>query len=130
MPFYAALCFHPAPPSLVKVTSRSACVYSMQNIGRNACGYVRSEWVWSPAGAAYSLTPSVPEREQSPQPALLCCSHTYNSLPLCAAYIGQRNILTCKRIIRMQIWSVFPQKFYRVFSKMTDFCSCPRGSFT
>lgn len=45
-------------------------VRALQTAGRSARGgYVR-EWVWSPAGAAYSLTQTVPERKQSPRPAL------------------------------------------------------------
>lgn len=48
----------------------SVCVLAAERREECAWGYVR-EWVWSPAGAASSLTRAVPERGQSPRPALL-----------------------------------------------------------
>ena len=88
-------------PSLVNTTPQSVCERLVQNIGRNVWGYVRDEWVWSPAGAAYSLTQSVSESEQSPPPALFPLLLAHLLIPLRVAYIGQYDLLSCTMYTRM-----------------------------
>lgn len=85
----------------MNATPRSVCERLVQNIGRNVWGYVRDEWVWSPAGAAYSLTQSVSESEQSPPPAPFSLLLAHLLIPLRAAYIGQYDLLSSTMYRRM-----------------------------